>query len=384
MRSDLETGSRPIAPDTVIFGRYRVLSLLGAGASGTVYKCIDTLLGNVAIALKLFPAHVLQDEAACARLPREIISLHAIDHHNVARFYEFHSDEKHIGFSMEFIEGENLSEFISRGSPLKFATIFSMLIQLASGLQAIHRLGIIHRDIKPANVLITVGGIPKITDFGLAQTEAEGSTIGRPTIRAGLKSSRATMSGTAVGTPAYISPEYIAEGTLDARSDLYSLGVIAFEMVTGRLPINSLSVDELLRMKISNEPPAAQSLRPECPEMLNELIGRALHRDPARRFQSAAEMLTSIKAAREDWLSSAKADELHEYRHDDAYNETSTEPAADDQVRSEKITWDDTAEQATSRFGRIELFAIATGILWLALLAYGALWLLHRSASLGN
>lgn len=281
----------------VIQGRYRVERRLGRGTSGIVYACVDTKLGSSRVALKIFPSHAVADRTTSARIQRELLSAFRVNHDNVVRFYEPVSDGDLLGYSMEFVEGAPLEELVQKRQPLDPIEAVEILQQICAGLDAIHAVGIIHRDVKPANVMMTADGIVKVTDLGLAKGERleadqknRKAEFSRP--------SRVTQDGETPGTPDYISPEYIEHGTCDWRSDLYAVGVIGYELITGRTPFADCELYNLMRKKVEEDPTPAHMLNGECPREVSDWLLKALSRDPDGRFQSAREMREALLAIR--------------------------------------------------------------------------------------
>lgn len=282
----------------VLFGRFQVIQALGKGASGVVYRCRHLELGNRTVAIKLFPADIVDDKIAATRLTREIRIAHLVNHDHVARFYECIRNEDVISIVMEYTDGGTLEDLIeSRNLTLKETV--SILSQTCLGLAAIHEHNFVHRDLKPSNILINKDGFVKITDFGLAR-EAQTATSMRATLHGHAsypESAKCTSQHMVVGTPCYASPEYIANGQLDNRSDIYAVGVIAYEAITGELPVDAPNVRDLLRKKVQEEPVPILERAPQCPPELAELIMRTLSRNPSQRPKNASELYRLLRDA---------------------------------------------------------------------------------------
>lgn len=306
-RSD--TTTKGLSTGTVLFERLRILNPLGSGTSGTVFACIDTYLGNLKVALKLFPHEILSDSVASTRLNREIMSLHALNHENVVKLYDCFRDDNFIGLSMEYVAGQTLRSYIDKNAPLEIGTAMNIVRQVASGVKALHSLGIIHRDLKPSNVLITPEGRVKITDLGLARDVAgavsegggAGGFLGRFSI------STVTHAGVAVGTPDYVSPEYVREGKVDQRADIYAIGVIGYEMLTGKLPYQAETIVDLLRAKVETDPVPIREQREDMPIYFESVLQCAMERNLERRYQDLKDMLTELGEAERSWRSETGA-----------------------------------------------------------------------------
>jgi serine/threonine protein kinase len=272
-----------LQPGTIVNGRYEVVKCLGTGSMGMVYACRHRELSGHIVAMKVLFAEVARDEVAAARFRNEIVASYGVSHPNVVRAYEYFRDGDLIAFTMEFIGGGDLADRISGDEPIPIDEIIGMLCQMASGVQAIHDAGIIHRDLKPENILITSQGSIKITDFGLARTGT---------------GPKLTEHGGVVGTIDYVSPEYLERGQVDARSDIYALGVMSYEMITSESPFKGKSVIETMTMRLRTDPEPPHHLRPECPVALSNIVLKAMARNPEKRYQSAAEILEDLEALR--------------------------------------------------------------------------------------
>jgi serine/threonine protein kinase len=262
--------------------RYELLAPLGLGSSGEVYKAHDTLLRTV-VAVKLLRREYCIDEAAVERLRREVLLARDLSHPNLLKIYHLGEDRGQRYITMQYVDGPDLGKVIAAQAPLPADQAVAIAGKLASALAALHRCAVLHRDIKPSNVLIDEAGEPRITDFGLARLKwAPG----------------VTSSGTFLGTPAYASPEQALGESLDERSDLYALGLVLFEMVTGRPPFAGGSLHEQLFIRLRVEPPAPRELVPAIPAALSDLILRCLAQDRSQRFQSAGELHAALEALR--------------------------------------------------------------------------------------
>ncbi len=263
---------------------YRVVDLLGAGGMGVVYKAEDARLRR-AVALKFLPPELTLDVDAKQRLIHEAQAASALDHPNICTIYEIdETSDGRLFVAMAYYPGETLKQRLARG-PLSIDEALSILRHIAGGVAAAHDAGIVHRDIKPANVMLTTSGEVKLVDFGLAKLP------GRTML---------TRTGTTVGTIAYMAPEQVAGLEADARTDVWALGIVLYEMLTGALPFTATNEAALLNAILHDSPRPVSDSRPELDGVLQALVTRALQKDPAARFASAREFadeLATIEAA---------------------------------------------------------------------------------------
>jgi tetratricopeptide (TPR) repeat protein/tRNA A-37 threonylcarbamoyl transferase component Bud32/TolB-like protein len=273
--------SRPISGQ--MLGHYRLLERIGEGGMGVVYRARDEHLQRE-VALKVLPPSVVSDESARRRFKKEALTLARLNHPNVGILHGYETDGDVDFLVMEYVHGVTLASKLARG-PQRESELLENAVQLTSALEEAHRQGVIHRDLKPSNILITANGQLKILDFGLARfLNAEG------------QSDTATDTLTIAGTLPYVAPEQLSGSKeADSRSDVYSCGVVLYEMATGRRPHNETSVASLLAAILNREPPPVRSLNPAISPDLESIIRKAMDKDPALRYQTASELKVDLQ-----------------------------------------------------------------------------------------
>lgn len=274
---------------------YRILEKLGAGGMGVVYKAQDLRLDR-AVALKFLPDNLLHDAIALERFRREVQAASALNHPGICTIYDAGEDGGKPFIAMEFIDGEALSQFI-HGRPLGTEQILMLGIQLADALSVAHGQGIIHRDIKPANIYVTRRGQAKVLDFGLAKLLQKTGTIGGEP-RDPLSSTETSIVGVISGTPSYMSPEQIRGDDLDARTDVFSLGLLLYEMATGQKAFTGNTGGAVIEAILTRVPPSIRSVNADFPEDLEAVINKAISKDVTQRYQSAAEVYADLQAVK--------------------------------------------------------------------------------------
>src|ERR1700676_1804899 len=285
---------------------YRITGRLGSGGMGVVYEAQDLTLGR-RVALKFLPPELARDASALDRFLLEARAASALNHPNICTIYAVENDGEQSFISMELIEGQGLDTKLHSG-PLPLDRLLDVSIQLADALDAAHVKGIVHRDIKPANIFITQRGQAKVLDFGLAKltrTSGKAAEVIDAT-QDGLRTASLTSPGSTVGTVAFMSPEQARGEVLDARTDLFSLGTVIYQMATGRLPFSGNTSAVIFNAILERDPIPAVQLNPQLPPRLQELIDKLLEKDRDLRYQSAADLRGDLRRLKRDTESGRK------------------------------------------------------------------------------
>src|SRR5271155_979890 len=260
--------------------RYDILAEAGHGSMGNVYKARDRETGET-VALKLLKPEIASDQAMMDRFKNELLFARKITHKNVCRVHEFNRIDGIAYTSMEFVEGESLRSVLNRFGALTNKKATDLALQICSGLKEAHAQGIVHRDLKPENVMIDGQGNVKIMDFGIARSMEAGTRL----------------TGSMVGTPAYMAPEQVAGKPVDYRTDIYSLGLILYEMFTGTPAFAADNSIAVALKQMREEPPPPHEIEPGIPVGTERAILKSLEKDPARRFQSIADLESNLRSA---------------------------------------------------------------------------------------
>ena len=269
----------------LIDGRYQLIRQMATGGMASIYEALDTRLDRK-VAVKIMHSHLAQDEQFVERFIREAKAAAALSHPNIVAVQDQgwnQNGSPAIFLVMEMIEGHTLREYLNEQGKLSVADGIKFLLPVLSALSAAHKIGIVHRDIKPENILISKEGRVKIADFGLARGELIGSTM-------------TAESSVVLGSVSYLSPEQVQRGVADSRSDVYAVGIVAFEMLTGEKPFTGDSPIQIAYMHVNQEIPSLRSKRKEIPEALDTLISKATDRDPDKRPRTAGEFLKSLES----------------------------------------------------------------------------------------
>lgn len=261
-------------------GRYEIISELGQGAMGVVYRALDPLLERT-VAIKTISLDLSKDEFEEfeQRFYREARSAGRLNHPNIVTIHDVGNTENIAYMAMEFLEGVELRDIMDAGTQLDLDRIVEIVSQVADGLAFAHEHGVVHRDIKPSNIMILKNGVAKITDFGIAL----------------IPSSSRTMAGMVLGSPKYMSPEQVVGQDVDRRSDIFSLGVLLYEMLTGKPPFHGENISAIMYRILNEMPIAPATLKPELPEAFDHIVAKALAKHPDDRYQSADEMAADLR-----------------------------------------------------------------------------------------
>ncbi len=274
-------------------GRYLIEAELGQGAMGTVYKARDPMLDRV-VAIKTISLNLPKDEVAEyeARFYQEAKAAGQLSHPNIVTIYDIGKSEDLAYMAMEFLEGEELRNLLRADTPVPIDQALEIGAQVAEGLQYAHERQVVHRDIKPGNVMVLSDGMIKITDFGIARMR---------------NNEVKTMTGVILGSPKYMSPEQVAGKRADHRSDIFSVGVVVYEMLTGTSPFVADNIHGVMYQTLNFNPPAPKTLNPDLPQVMNYIIAKALAKNLDDRYQAAKDLANDLRQARTEFIDGAAA-----------------------------------------------------------------------------
>jgi serine/threonine protein kinase/tetratricopeptide (TPR) repeat protein len=277
------------------FGRYEIIEQIGEGGMAEVYLAKDTRLERK-LALKILPGSVAQDRERMQRFVREAKSASALNHPNIITIYEIGETDNTHFIAIEYVDGETLRERL-KGSRLALKSTLEIAIQVAGALDAAHRVGIVHRDVKPENVMVRPDGLVKLLDFGIAKLTESRTEID---FEAATAIKAQTIPGMVIGTAAYMSPEQARGLEVDARTDIWSLGVVLYEMICGRIPFDGTTSTDIIVSILEREPPSLTTIAPSTPPELQRIVTKALRKNREERYQGIKDLLVDLKTLRQE------------------------------------------------------------------------------------
>jgi serine/threonine-protein kinase len=266
-----------VEPQTQSIGRYRLVETIGRGAIGVVYRALDPSGEHVAV--KVLAADVCDDPELVERFRREALSAAELDHPNITRVHDFGEEGRRLYMAMELLDGDDLKSVIERGGPAGLPARLSIMVQVAAGMAFVHARGLVHRDLKPGNIHVKPDGSAKIMDFGLV----------RPS------ESEMTRTGTVLGSPSYMSPEQMRGERVDARSDVFSLGAVFYELLTGRRAFGGRGITQIMMAVLTSEPEPMERVAPAVPAPVARIVGRCLGKALEDRYRNAGELHAALE-----------------------------------------------------------------------------------------
>jgi eukaryotic-like serine/threonine-protein kinase len=289
----------PVAAGTR-FGRYEIRSLLGTGGMGEVYLAHDYQLRR-SVAIKLLPSEFTQNKERLRRFEHEAYAASALNHPNILTIHEIGTEQDLHCIVTEYIEGESLRDRLHRRA-IELREVLDVSIQVASALASAHKAGIVHRDIKPENIMLRNDGYVKVLDFGLAKLTESAPLQKQIGEDAPTQTMIKTDPGAVVGTAYYMSPEQARALEVDARTDIWSLGCVIYEMVTGRMPFEGPSTNDVIALILHKEPPALSLYGTEIPAELDRIVTKSLEKDREERYQAVKELALDSKSSSDTWM----------------------------------------------------------------------------------
>lgn len=263
-------------------GQYRLIERIGRGAMGVVYRAEDTSSGGQ-VALKVMSPELSTNEELLERFRREALAAARVDHPNITRVIDFGEEGDRVYMAMELLDGSDLKNLIERGATVRLADKLSIMVQASGGMAVVHSLGFVHRDLKPANIHVKPDGQVKIMDFGLVR----------------LSDSTMTATGMVMGSPSYMSPEQIRGEKADARSDVFALGAVFYEVLSGRRAFGGKGITPIMMAVLSGEPEPLSAHAPEVPWAVAGIVAKCLRKAAADRYQSAGELHAALEVAQQ-------------------------------------------------------------------------------------
>lgn len=263
----------------IVAGRYEIIEKIGEGAMGVVFTCRHINLGDRVLAIKILKPEIAEDKKIVERFRNEVNAAYDVSHKNIVRAYEFIKEGDLVAYTMEYVEGGDLMDLIEGLNLISIKDVIRYMYGICIGAQALHDQGIIHRDLKPENILLSKKGDLKISDFGISIIE---------------RTTRITEHGGLVGSANYLAPEYMIDGIVDNRIDIYAIGIISYELLTGKDPYEADTVYTMMQKKVETDPEYPVNHRPDCPDKLARIILKCMHKDPSKRYQSCNDIIADL------------------------------------------------------------------------------------------